>query len=203
MANDAVREAEIGDTLRARRGSMEALGSSNGRDVRLLAALALARSGDKVRPRNLIEQLNREFPVDTMIQTYWLPTIRAVVETQSGNYQHAIELLQDIPYELGQPFPFEYLGTMYPVYVRGQVLLAMHNGKAAIVEFQNILTHKGIRANYPLGALSYLQLGRAYVITGDAAKAKGAYEDFLTLWKDADPDIPILKQAKAEYAKLQ
>jgi serine/threonine protein kinase/tetratricopeptide (TPR) repeat protein len=203
MANEAVREAEIGNLGRARRLSVDALGRSNGRDVQVLAALALARAGEKGRTRNLVEQLSHEYPADTMVQTYWLPTIRASLLSQSGNYHEAIQSLQDASYELGQPFPFEYLGTMYPVYVRGQAFLALHNAKDGVKEFEKILTHKGIAANYPFGAFAHLQIGRAYAMERDNAKAKVAYQDFLTLWKDADPDIPILKQAKAEYAKLQ
>jgi tetratricopeptide (TPR) repeat protein len=201
-ANEAVREAEIGNMLRAHRVT-DALGLSKGRDVRVLAALALARSGSTVQSQNLIDGLNREFPADTMLQSYWLPTIRAILQMQHGNHQQALELLQTIPYELGQPFPFEYLGTMYPIYVRGEAYLATRNGQAAVAEFHKILEHRGIILNFPLGALTHLQLGRAYTVTGDTTKAKAAYQDFLTLWKDADPDIPILKQAKAEYAKLQ
>jgi hypothetical protein len=95
------------------------------------------------------------------------------------------------------------VGTMYPVYLRGMAQLALRNGAASVVEFQKFLDHRGIVLNFPLGALAHLQLGRAYAMSGDTAKAKAAYQDFLTLWKDADPDIPILKQAKAEYTKLQ
>jgi hypothetical protein len=105
------------------------------------------------------------------------------------------------PYELGQP-PELQLGTMYPVYIRGQAQLAAHNGAAAATEFQKFLDHRGITLNFPLGALAHLGLARAYALQGDTAKAKTAYNDFFALWKDADPDIPILVAAKAEYAKL-
>ncbi|MFZ2084187.1 MAG: hypothetical protein WAU92_06815, partial [Candidatus Sulfotelmatobacter sp.] len=106
------------------------------------------------------------------------------------------------PYELGEPPQFQ-MGTLYPAYIRGQAQLMAHNGAAAAAEFQKFLDHRGIVVNYPLGALAHLDLARAYVLSGDAAKAKTAYQDFLTLWKGADPDIPIFKEAKAEYAKLQ
>jgi hypothetical protein len=106
------------------------------------------------------------------------------------------------PYELGEPQQLQ-IGTLYPAYVRGQAYLAVHNGNAAAAEFQKFLDHRGIVVNFPLGALAHLQLGRAYAMSGDAAKSKAAYQDFFTLWKDADPDVPILKEAKAEYAKLQ
>jgi tetratricopeptide (TPR) repeat protein len=203
IANEAVREADVGNMFRARRVSTDALNLDTGRDVEVLAALALAHSENTVRSQKLLNHLNSEFPADTMLQSYWLPTIRAVLLIHHGSYQQAIELLRVMPYELGQPFPFEYLGTMYPIYVRGEAYLAMRNGPAAVAEFQKILGHPGIIVNYPLGALARLQLARAYALSGDTAKARSAYQDFLTLWKDADPDIPILKQAKAEYAKLQ
>ena len=106
------------------------------------------------------------------------------------------------PYELGEPPQFQ-LGTLYPAYIRGQAQLMAHNGAAAATEFQKFLDHRGIVLNFPLGALAHLGLARAYALSGDAAKARTAYQDFFALWKDADPDIPILKEAKAEYAKLQ
>jgi ATP/maltotriose-dependent transcriptional regulator MalT len=106
------------------------------------------------------------------------------------------------PYELGDPAQLQ-LGTMYPVYIRGQAQLMAHNGSAAATEFQKFLDHRGVTLNYPLGALAHLGLARAYVLHGDTAKAKAAYQDFLALWKDADTDIPILIAAKTEYAKLQ
>jgi tetratricopeptide (TPR) repeat protein len=106
------------------------------------------------------------------------------------------------PYELGEPPPTQE-GTLYPVYLRGQTYLLVREGQAAATEFQKFLDHRGVVLNFPLGALAHLQLGRSYALSGDTAKAKAAYQDFFTLWKDADPDIPILMQAKAEYAKLQ
>ena len=106
------------------------------------------------------------------------------------------------PYELGGPPPTQS-GTLYPAYVRGQALLASHNGPAAAVEFQKLLDHRGVVLNFPLGALARLGLARSYALSGDTAKARTVYQDFFALWKDADPDLPILKEAKAEYAKLQ
>ena len=119
-----------------------------------------------------------------------------------GHPDGAITVLeQTLPYELGAPAPLD-VGTLYPAYLRGQAYLMMHNGSAAVAEFQKLLDHRGIVLNYPLGALVHLQMGRAYAVSGETAKAKAAYRDFLTPWKDADPNIPILKQAKEEYAKL-
>ena len=132
---------------------------------------------------------------------YWLPTVKAAIELGAGNAAQSLELLQAVaPYELGGPPP---LGNLYPAYLRGQAYLAAHQGKEAAAEFQKLLDHRGTVVNFPLGALAHLQLGRAYAMSGGTAKAKTAYQDFFTLWKDADPDIPILKEAKAEYAKLQ
>ena len=129
--------------------------------------------------------------------------IQAAIELSEGNASQAVISLEPaLPYELGSPPPTQS-GTLYPAYIRGQAYLAVHNGAAAAAEFQKLLDHRGIVLNFPLGALARLQLGRAYVGSGNTAKAKTDYQDFLALWKDADPDIPILKQAKAEYAKLQ
>lgn len=129
----------------------------------------------------------------------YLPTIRAVAALEAGSASKAIEALAPVaPYELGsvgQP--------LYPVYLRGDAYLAAHQGSAAVGEFQKILAHPGVVANEPIGALAHLGLGRAYALSGDSAKAQAAYQDFLALWKDADADIPILKEAKAEYAKLK
>jgi ATP/maltotriose-dependent transcriptional regulator MalT len=116
--------------------------------------------------------------------------------------QAVVDLEAAAPYELGGPPPIQS-GTMYPVYIRGQARLAALNGAAAATEFQKFLDHRGLSLNYPLGALAHLGIARAYALSGDTAKAKTAYNDFFTLWKDADPDIPILQQAKAEYAKLK
>jgi eukaryotic-like serine/threonine-protein kinase len=150
------------------------------------------------------EKLNQAHPLDTLIQQYWLPTIRGAVELHRSNTQGAIEVLKPAStYEAGEPPPFLMLGTMYPVYVRGQAYLKIGAGQQAALEFKKIVNHRGIVLNFPFGVLAHLQLGRAYQLAGDEAKAHAAYQDFFALWKDADPDIPILKEAKAEYAKLQ
>ena len=168
-----------------------------------LAALALARIGDSARARALADELEKDNPSNTRLNVYWLPTIKAAIEMKQGHPDRTITFLEKtLPYELGQPAPLD-VGTLYPAYLRGQAYLMMHNGPAAAAEFQKLLDHQGIVLNYPLGALAHLQLGRAYAMSGDTTKAKAAYQDFLTLWKDADPDVPILHQAKAEYAKLQ
>ncbi len=173
-------------------------------DIELLAALALARSGDTVQSSALADKVAAEFDRDTMIQAYWLPTIRAAIAIDRGDPQKAVELLSMASeYELGEPVQWPSHGTLYPVYVRGEAYLRAGDGVQAAAEFQKMIDHRGIVANFPLGALAHLQLGRAYALQGDTAKAKIAYQDFLTLWKDADLDIPMLKEAKAEYAKLK
>jgi hypothetical protein len=149
--------------------------------------------------------LNKRFPEATIVQFNYLPTLRARLAVNRGNASDALETLRAaLPYELGRTTFSNYSWNgLYPVYVRGEAYLAAHQGAEAAAEFQKILDHRGIVSNSPIGALAHLQLGRAYAMAGDVVKAKAAYHDFLTLWKDADPDIPILKQAKAEYAKLQ
>jgi tetratricopeptide (TPR) repeat protein len=146
----------------------------------------------------LVDRLSDDFPHDTLVQQYWLPTIRATIVLDRGNPSKAIELLQATSaYELS------VAGYLIPALVRGQAFLLAKNGPAAITEFNKFLDHPGIALNSPFAVLAHLELGRAYAMAGDTAKAKTTYQDFLALWKDADPDVPILKQAKAEYAKLQ
>src|ERR1700687_1432327 len=203
QVNAALREAEFGNAGSARHDAMAALALVPGRDIRSVAALSLARAGDAAEAKKLDNSLNRDFPQDTLMQGYWLPTIRAAIELNAKNPAKAIALLKTAgPYELGQCEPFQ-LGMLYPVYVRGQAYLLAHQGKEAAAEFQRMIDHRGIVLNFPLGALAHVGLARASALQGDTARARTAYQDFLTLWKDADPDIPILQQAKAEYAKLQ
>ena len=202
----ALWEAFFGNAPAARRSAMAALELSKGRDVEYGAAFALALSGDSSRSQTLANDLERRFPEDTSVRFSYLPALRALLALNHGEPAKAIELLQiAVPYELGAPRSsfHGFFGALYPVYVRGEAYLAAHQGAEAAAEFQKILDHRGIVVSDPIGALAHLQLGRALALSGDKAKAKTAYQDFLTLWKDADPDIPILKQAKAEYAKLQ
>jgi serine/threonine protein kinase/Flp pilus assembly protein TadD len=203
QVNAALREAEFGDATSALKNALAALARVPGKDVSSVAALALARAGDVSQARKLAENLNREFPQDTIVQGYWLPSIRAAIELNGKKAAAALELLKPAAtYELGQCEPFQ-VGMMYPAYLRGQAYLLARQGKEAAAEFQKLIDHRGIVLNFPLGALARLGLARAYALQGDSAKARTAYLDFLNFWKDADPDIPILKQAKAEYAKLQ
>ena len=203
QVNAALREAEFGNTSSAKQDVAAALKLAPGRDVKLLSALALARSGETAQAKSLIDELEKTYPTNTVLRVYWLPTIHAAIELNAHNATKALEFLEGpAPYEFGEPQQFQ-LGTAYPVYVRGLAFMDAHNPAAAAAQFQRILDHRSIVINFPLGALAHLQLGRAYAMQNHTAKAKAAYNDFLTLWKDADPDIPILKQAKAEYARLQ
>ena len=204
QVNEALREAEFGNTALARKAVADALSLNSRPDIELLAALALARSGDTVQSSALADKVAAEFDHDTMIQAYWLPTIRAAIAIDRGDSQKAIELLTVASdYELGEPLQTPSHGTLYPVYVRGEAYLRAGDGVQAATEFQKMIDHRGIVSNFPLGALAHLQLGRAYKLAGDVGKARGAYAAFLVAWLEADPDIPVLKQAKAEYAKLQ
>jgi len=197
-ADGALWQALFGNQRQSRELARAALGISTGRDVQYEAALALAFTGDAFRSRALAENLAQRFPQDTVVQFNYLPTLYAKLALVRNDPAKAIENLQTaLPYELGTT------GGLYPVYVRGQAYLAAHQAMQASVEFQKILDHPGVVQNESIGALARLQLGRACARYGDTAKARSSYRDFLTLWNDADPDIPILKQAKLEYAKLQ
>jgi tetratricopeptide (TPR) repeat protein/predicted Ser/Thr protein kinase len=194
----ALREVESGNREQARTDADAAVKLAPNRDVRAIAALALARAGDTGGAEMLAAELDNSFPLDTLVQRYWLPTIRAAVALERKDPNRAIELLKAVgAIELGAE------GNLLPVYVRGQAYLVLHDGNAAAAEFQKFIDHRGLVVNFPWGALARLGLARAYAMQGDTAKAKAAYQDFLTLWKDADPDIPILIAAKAEYAKLK
>jgi eukaryotic-like serine/threonine-protein kinase len=196
-ADAAFTEALFGNAAEARQLAASALGLSTGRLVEYGAALAFA--GDTNRAESLGDDLSKRFPEDTIVQFNYLPTLYAQLALNAHDSAKAIEVLQAAaPYELGAG---DF--TLYPVYVRGEAYLAAHHGSEAAAEFQKILDHRGIVLNWPTGALAHLQIGRAYAMQGDGTKARSANEDFLTLWKDADPDIPILKQAKAEYVKLK
>jgi serine/threonine protein kinase/tetratricopeptide (TPR) repeat protein len=197
----ALREAETGNVRSAGQHVATALELSSGRDVKIVAALTLARMGDGSRAKALAKELEKNYPTYAMLKLYWLPTIDAAIELSKHNPSRALVLLEAAaPYELGVP---AFVSAIYPAYVRGEAYLLANDGNAAAAEFQKLLDHKGIVLNFVTGSLAYLQLGRAYAMSDQTVKATAAYKDFLNLWKDADPDIPILKQARAEYAKLQ
>jgi eukaryotic-like serine/threonine-protein kinase len=197
-AEAALREALVGKMSQAKQQAQAALALSTGRDVEGVSAIALGLAGDFTQATRMAADLAKHFPEDTIVQFYYLPMIHAAAALESGN--KALEALAPAaPYELGS---INWV-TLYPVYLRGEADLAAHQGSAAAVEFQKILGHPGVVQNEPIGALAHMGLARAYALSGDTAKAKAAYQDFFALWKEADPDIPILKDAKTEYAKLQ
>jgi tetratricopeptide (TPR) repeat protein len=202
----ALWEAFFGNAPEAKRSAATALELSKELYVEYGAAFAMALSGDSSRAQTLANDLEKRFPEDTGARFSYLPALRARLELNQGQPAKAIELLQiAAPYELGVPRSAIHgnFGALYPIYVRGEAYLAAHQGVEAVREFQKILNHHGVVISDPIGALAHLQLGRAFTMSGDKIKAEAAYEDFLTLWKDADPDIPILKDARAEFAKLQ
>jgi eukaryotic-like serine/threonine-protein kinase len=205
IAMSAVREALFGNAEEARRRAALAMHRSAGVDVQYGSALALAYAGNDRQAQSLMDELGKKLPESTIVLFNYLPTIRAKLAIRRGNASDAIESLKAAePYDLGRTAYSSYSwNSMYPVYVRGEAYLASHQGSQAAAEFEKILDHRGVALNEPIGALAHLQIGRAYSMQGDTAKAKAAYQDFLTLWKDADPDIPIFIAAKAEYAKLQ
>lgn len=201
QVNAALREIEVGNVAKARQAVDAAQALTPSREVNILAALVLTRTGDSPRAKAMIDKLANEHPSYTILKVYWLPTLKASLEVESGNAESALSLLQTAaPYELGEA---SYISNMYPAYVRGQAYLLANNGGAAAAEFKKLLDHPGIVQNDILGVLSHLQLARAIAATGDKDGARNQYKHFLSLWKDADPDIPALKEAKAEYAKLQ
>ena len=202
----ALWEAFYGNAPTPEPAAMAALTLAKNREVQYGAAVALAIAGDSSQAQTLTNDLERSFPEDTSVKFNYLPTVRAFLALNHGDPAKAIELLQvAVPYELGQPRSTQtgFFGALYPIYARGQAYLAARQGAEAAREFQKIVDHPGIMVGDPIGVLAHPQLGRAYTMQGDTTKAKAAYQDFLTLWKDADPDVPVLKQAKAESAKLK
>ena len=205
-ANSALREVLVGNSLAARKNASVALSKSvggtphagNGHSGAWSGALVLALLGDSARARGLASGFASGYPVDTVINSLWLPEIRSVIKLNEGKWTQALDELQPTAaLELSWTEP-----QLMPAYLRGQAYLMGHRGPEAAKEFQKILSHRGIVFDSPIAALAHLQVGRAMAMQGDNGKARTAFEDFFTLWKDADPDIPVLKKAKAEYAKL-
>jgi predicted Zn-dependent protease len=196
-----VREAETGNRPLARAEASAAWRTARHRDVQSIAAVALARSGDVKQANKLAADLAKTFPLDTLVQRYWLPTIRAALAIERREPSQAIEQLRAADkVEMGAPTSFVMI--LYPAYLRGEAYLMQHDGAAAAAEFSKFIDHRGLVGNFPLGALARLGLARAHALQGEKGKARAAYRDFLTLWKDGDAEIPILKQARVEYAKL-
>ena len=199
----ALRAAEAGEVEQTHSEIMAALALASSKDVQTLAALAFARAGDGARAQTMADDLSQRFPTDALVTDYWVPVIRAEIARREGDTAKATELLRaTAPYELGSPQPFQ-LGTLYPVYEQGLVALDAHDGKTADAEFQKILDNRGVVLNFPLGSLARLGLARARALNGDKKGALSAYQDFLALWQGADPGLPVLKEAKAEYETVK
>jgi tetratricopeptide (TPR) repeat protein/predicted Ser/Thr protein kinase len=198
LARKAVMEADIGNAKAAKENALAALAISRSRYTLTSAGLALSRSGELREAKAVADELQRDYPVHTLVNAVQLPMIRAGMELHGGNPAKAIEQLQK-----ATPYEFGWAARIFPNYVRGLAYLQSRRGKEAASEFQKILDHPGVCQTLPQCRLAQLQLGRAQVLSGDAGSARTSYQNFFAAWKDADPDIPILKQAKAEYAKLQ
>ncbi len=202
-AHDAIREALAGNLAVATQQARTALATANSKQAEAFSAIAFGLAGDAAQAERLAADLNKRFPEDTAVQFNFMPMARAAIALRSGDADRAIQALAATePYELGEG-NLAFTFALYPVYLHGEAYLAAKQGAAAAAEFQKILDHAGVVENEPIGALAHLGLARAYALSGDTAKAKIAYQGFLTLWKDADADSPLLKQAKTEFAKLQ
>ena len=202
---EALREAEFGNAAEARQQASAALALASNRDVQVAAALALARVGEVGRASVMLDRLQKRFPYDTLLTNYWSPCIRAAIALFHGDSSHAMAYLAPtVSYELAAISPpFSSGGTLYPAYLRGQAYLANRQRDLAAAEFQKLLDHRGLVWNFPLGALAHLQLARAYVGSGNKVKAGEAYQTFLNLWRDADPDARLFMEAKTEYTKIK
>ncbi len=201
VAMSGLRESEFGYPEQGRRAAESALKSATDQNIDAAAALAIARSGSP-GAEPIVAELERNFAQGTMVQHYWVPTIRAALELNRHNPSRALEFLKATDaYEFASPVDLRIM--LYPTFLRGQAFLMQANGVAAATEFEKVIDHPGLLGNSPLGPVSYLGLARAFALQGNASKARAAYEDFLHLWEDADPQIPILRRAKAEYARLQ
>jgi eukaryotic-like serine/threonine-protein kinase len=199
-ADFALQQAEAGKITDARQLTAGLVAGAQDRDTRLELALLFARTGNIEQARQLSDALSREFPLDTLIQNYSLPTIRAAIQSQQNDPAGAIESLRPaVTYDLASPYPFN---SLYPAYLRGLAYLRLNNGRLATPEFQQLIDHPAIVGRFVTGSLARLQLGRAQAMAGDQVAARKSYQEFLLLWQDADADIPIYTQAKAEYARL-
>jgi tetratricopeptide (TPR) repeat protein len=201
MGAEATCDSEVGFLKEAGQAIKAALAFADDKDSRSVAAYVFAREGDGTQSQKFVSDLAKEWPFDTLLTQIWLPLAQATNDLYRNQPAQAIARLESAaPYELGGP----PLGAMYwPMYIRGEAFLKTRDGAKAAAEYQKILDHRGIAPHSPLYSLAHLGVGRAYALQGDTAKARSAYQDFFAVWKDADPDVPVLKQAKAEYEKLK
>ncbi|HEX5209916.1 MAG TPA: hypothetical protein VFW10_19240 [Steroidobacteraceae bacterium] len=201
QVNAALRDAEAGNADTARQEAAQALALSSGKDVTTFAALTLARSGEAAQAQALVRKLESQYPTNALLERYWLPTIEAAIALDAGHASRAITALQAVaPNELGNGGTF--IAYLYPAYMRGQAYLHERDGKAAVTEFRKLVDHPGIVINFITGSLEYLELGRAYAMAGEPVHARAAYREFFARWSGADADVPVLQQAKKEYAQL-
>jgi tetratricopeptide (TPR) repeat protein len=197
----ALRNAEAGRAIQARKTQDQALHHKLDRNQRMTLALSLARSGRTDEAERLADEVSQEAPLDTIVQKYLVPTVRAAVKLRQHDPDAAVDLLRGtIQYDLAFTQSFDYL---YPAYIRGLADLESGDGRSAAVEFQKLIDNPGLCWGYITGPLARLQLGRAERLMGDNASARESYQEFLTIWKDADRDLPIYLQAKTEYAQLK
>jgi len=203
--DEALWQAEFGNREIARRHTGAALGLTDNHDTQILASLAMARTGDFAQAEKMASDLGNRYPSDTLVNSYWIPVIRGAIEMGRNEPARAIKLLEAAtPYELASPQAWSGLGgPLYPAYLRGESYLLLHQGSDAAAEFQKLIDHPGFMLTCPLRPLAHLGLARADTLQGDTSKARAAYDEFFALWKDADQNIPVLKQAKLEYAKLK
>jgi eukaryotic-like serine/threonine-protein kinase len=200
QAVGALREAQTGNAQEAAKQAEAALKMSRNRDTLILAGLALARTGKTERAKAIADQLDRDLPQGTLMQSYWLPSLRALMDLNLHDGAAALQSLQPAARcDMCDALP---LPDLYPIYLRGQAFLQSHQGEAAVNEFQRVLAHRAM-IDFTSASLAHLELGRAYAMSRDSTNARNAYQDFLTLWKEADSDLPILRQAQAEYARLK
>jgi tetratricopeptide (TPR) repeat protein len=203
LLQQAVRETQAGDFSRAPELINQAQKLSRAEDVRTLTALVLAQMGNAKLAQAVCKELDKEWPEGTYMQKYWLPLIRAQIDLQQ---RQPVKALEDLgvatPLELSNPDPLP-VATLYPVYVRAQAYLATGDGPKAAAEFKKLIDNRSLVLNFPLAAQARLGMARAWSSANNKENASQSYQDFLALWRDADPDLPVLKQAKAEYAKLK
>jgi eukaryotic-like serine/threonine-protein kinase len=201
MAAEATCDSELGFLKQARQAMTTGLALSDSKDSRSSAAYVFAREGDSAQSQKLVGELKKEWPFDTLLNQVWLPLAQATNDIQRNQPAEAISRLESAaPYDFGGPPD----GAVYwPIYIRGEAFLKERDGVKAAAEYEKILDHRGIDPTSPLYSLARLGVGRAYALQGDTPKARAAYQDFFALWKDADPDVPVLKAAKAEYEKLK
>jgi tetratricopeptide (TPR) repeat protein len=205
QTEQAVCDAHVGNRDHAKEGARAALALGQGRDVVYAAAFALALAGDVTESRRLAEDLASRFPEDTPVQFEYLPTLRALFALDDKAPSEAIDQLRSaLPYDLAMPGTafFAKFGGLYPAYVRGQAYVHSGRGLEAAAEFRKVLDHRGIVLADLIGALAHVQMGRALALLGESDRARSSYQTFLALWKDADPDVPLLDRARDEFAQL-